>query len=228
MYRTKSLILSRHEAPVVLLKTLKKNAIDTRVIKNRELAPELIYKKAYKLVFIDTSNFGMDMPETIDRISKLKEDIIVICIIPRSKGAVYTKLLDNGVFDLLQKPLKAPAVEASVKRAIYVSKLHRKLRQHSNLKYSKHEDADQPLTDSEIENLGLEELIKKKLSILFSKHTHKVITNLYSLVMPLVEKSFIETALKLSNNNQVKASIMLGISRNTLKARMTRFEIRKQ
>ena len=226
MYRTKALIFSSIDPPATLLKVIRKNGLNMRVVKNMKLAFELIHKKVYRLIFIDITGITIDLTETIEQIVKIKSDIVIIGIIPRNKGILSTKLINNGMFDILQKPLNPVTVEASLKRAIYVVKLHREINQNGHEMNNK--DADIQIADMDIENLGLDELIKKKLAILFSKHTHKKIVNLYSIVMPIIEKSFIETALKLSNNNQVKASLLLGINRNTLKAKMMKLSVKKQ
>ena len=45
-------------------------------------------------------------------------------------------------------------------------------------------------------------------------------TNLYELVLTEVEKPLLEMVLNLTNNNQSKAAIILGISRGTLRKKM--------
>ncbi len=228
MYRTKALIFSNNDPPAILLKVIKKNGLNARVVKTLELVFELLHKKAYRLIFMDITGLNIDLTETIDRILKIKNDTIVIGIIPRNKGVLYTKLINNGIFDVLQKPLNPVAADASLKRSLYVVKLYKEINQNHNANGVNNNDKDNEVSDVDIENLGLDELIKKKLSILFSKHTHKHIVNLYSIVMPIIEKSFIETALQISNNNQIKASLLLGINRNTLKAKMTKLDIKRQ
>ncbi len=228
MYRIKALILSKNEPQAVLLKTIKKIGLNSRSVRTYESALELVHKKAYKLICIDMSGFGMDTLETIGRIARIKQDIIIIGIIPRNKNVIYTKLLNNGMYEVLQKPLKPLTTAASLGRAIHVIKLYRELNLQSASESAGHKDTDHQASDNDIEDLGLGELIKKKLSMLLSKPSQRGITNLYQLVMPIVEKSFIETALKFSKNNQVKASMMLGINRNTFKTKMTQLGIKKQ
>ncbi|MGB9735506.1 MAG: helix-turn-helix domain-containing protein [bacterium] len=228
MYRTKVLVYSCKEPPQLLIKMIRKHGLNIKVVKTIEMILKLIHKKAYRLIYIDiTGTNDLTIEETIGRISNVKNDIVIIGIIPRNKGLIHKKLMNNGVFDVIQKPLSPISVETSLKRAMYVIKLQREL----NHKNEKKEVGDspmyEPLSDADIENLGLDELIKKKLSILFSKPVHKKLVNLYSIVMPIIEKSFIQTALQLSNRNQVKASILLGINRNTLRTKMRKYGIKK-
>ncbi len=228
MYRIKVLVLSKYEPTTVFLKAIKKVGLAYRVAKDCDSAIGLVHKKAYKLVCIETCGMGVDILETVDRISSVKSGTVIIALISRNQSVIYTKLINNGIFEVLQKPLKQNVAEASLRRAITVLKLHRGLLLHADQEQSAGKGSDHQLSDREIEDLGLDVLIKKKLSILFAGQAHKRITNLYSLVMPIVEKAFMETALKLSDNNQLKASLLLGINRNTFKAKMTKLGIKKQ
>jgi two-component system nitrogen regulation response regulator GlnG len=50
--------------------------------------------------------------------------------------------------------------------------------------------------------------------------------NLYSMVIPEVEKSLIMMVLKETKGNQVKAANLLGINRNTLRSKIKKLEIK--
>ena len=49
MYRTKALIFSKNDPPAILLKVIRKNGLNMRVVKTTKLAFELIHKKIYML-----------------------------------------------------------------------------------------------------------------------------------------------------------------------------------
>ncbi len=49
--------------------------------------------------------------------------------------------------------------------------------------------------------------------------------NLYDLVLNQIEKPLISTVLNHSNNNQSKAALFLGISRSTLRKKITKLEL---
>ncbi|MCL4477941.1 MAG: hypothetical protein M1381_02405 [Deltaproteobacteria bacterium] len=228
MYRIKVFILSKKLPPPILLKVLRKNRLTCRITSEQKTAVEIIHKRGFKLVFIDICGYGMEILEIIERISSLKSCILIV-VIPKNRISNYKKLLNNGAFDILQKPLKQHFVEASIKRAYDVINLYRELKAISSLNNSNRDSRVQvDVLEKEIEELGIDELVKKKLSHLFSRHSNIKLTGLYSLGMPLVEKAFIETALKAAKNNQVMASRILGINRNTLKTKMTKLSINKQ
>ena len=54
----------------------------------------------------------------------------------------------------------------------------------------------------------------------FEKLEGQTPSNLYNMVLAEVEKPLLELVLKLTNNNQSKAAIILGISRGTLRKKM--------
>ena len=54
----------------------------------------------------------------------------------------------------------------------------------------------------------------------FEKLEGQTPSNLYNMVLAEVEKPLLELVLKLTNSNQSKAAIILGISRGTLRKKM--------
>jgi Fis family transcriptional regulator len=50
------------------------------------------------------------------------------------------------------------------------------------------------------------------------------ITNLYGIIISEVERPLIKTVLELCGHNQSKAAQMLGLSRSTLRKKMTSYE----
>lgn len=75
---------------------------------------------------------------------------------------------------------------------------------------------------------SLEKLVRSKLEILFDQQQKECVdlTNLYDFVLEQVEKPLIELTLKASNFNQVKAALVLGINRNTLKKKIDLYKIK--
>lgn len=75
---------------------------------------------------------------------------------------------------------------------------------------------------------SLEKLVRSKLEILFDQQQKESVdlTNLYDFVLEQVEKPLIELTLKANNFNQVKAALVLGINRNTLKKKIDLYKIK--
>ena len=74
-----------------------------------------------------------------------------------------------------------------------------------------------------LDQVLLEELIEKLLYNIFSQK--KTSPGLFKQFIKPVEKALIEFALEQKNYNQIKASTLLGINRNTLKTKITTYGI---
>ena len=75
------------------------------------------------------------------------------------------------------------------------------------------------------QSLSLQESVNQTLQQYITKLDGQTPANLYSLVLAEVEKPLIEMVLKLTNNNQSKAAIILGISRGTLRKKMAIYDL---
>ncbi|MDP1573575.1 MAG: DNA-binding transcriptional regulator Fis [Coxiellaceae bacterium] len=73
--------------------------------------------------------------------------------------------------------------------------------------------------------MSLQESVSYALQQYFAKLDGQTPANLYELVLAEVEKPLIEMVLKLTNENQSKAAIMLGISRGTLRKKMALYNL---
>ena len=73
--------------------------------------------------------------------------------------------------------------------------------------------------------LSLQESVNHTLQQYIAKLDGQTPTNLYELVLAEVEKPLLQMVLKLTNNNQSKAAIILGISRGTLRKKMAIYEL---
>ena len=70
------------------------------------------------------------------------------------------------------------------------------------------------------QTLSLQESVNHTLQQYIAKLDGQTPANLYDLVLAEVEKPLLEMVLKLTNNNQSKAAIILGLSRGTLRKKM--------
>jgi len=79
-----------------------------------------------------------------------------------------------------------------------------------------------------LQSVSLEKLVKSKLEVLFQqqKEAQVEINGLYNIVLEQVEKPLIELTLSNCKGNQVRAAMLLGINRNTLKKKIDTYKIR--
>jgi len=73
--------------------------------------------------------------------------------------------------------------------------------------------------------LSLQESVNQSLQQYITTLDGQTPANLYSLVLAEVEKPLLEMVLKLTNGNQSKAAIILGISRGTLRKKMAIYDL---
>ena len=75
------------------------------------------------------------------------------------------------------------------------------------------------------QSLSLQESVHQTLQQYIAKLDGQTPANLYNLVLAEVEKPLIEMVLNITNNNQSKAAIILGISRGTLRKKMAIYDL---
>jgi len=67
--------------------------------------------------------------------------------------------------------------------------------------------------------------VQQSLQQYFSQLGGHTPNNLYEMVLSEVEKPMLEMVLQLCNNNQCKATKMLGLSRGTLRKKMAKYDL---
>lgn len=78
----------------------------------------------------------------------------------------------------------------------------------------------QEITKEVSSSQSLGESVRHSLRQYFAQLDGQTPANLYGLVLAEVEKPLLEMVLQLTNGNQSKAAIILGISRGTLRKKM--------
>lgn len=78
---------------------------------------------------------------------------------------------------------------------------------------------------ADITEVSLEELIYCKLEYLFKNSVLDEVENLSEILKEQMERPLIELALKKYKGNQLKAAKLLGFSRNTLKKKITDYQV---
>ena len=71
--------------------------------------------------------------------------------------------------------------------------------------------------------ISLNSSVRQSLQQYFAQLDGQTPANLYGLVLAEVEKPLLEMVLQLTNGNQSKAAIILGISRGTLRKKMAMY-----
>ena len=75
------------------------------------------------------------------------------------------------------------------------------------------------------DDVSLRRNVERSLDNYLQQLNGETPANLYSMVISEVEKPLLDMVLKLTNGNQSKAAIILGISRGTLRKKMKQYSI---
>ncbi|MEK7773639.1 MAG: sigma-54 dependent transcriptional regulator, partial [Deltaproteobacteria bacterium] len=86
--------------------------------------------------------------------------------------------------------------------------------------------SDLSLPASRRQSESLEEIISAKLKPFIDRTDHKGKQELYSFMMPFMERPLIKLVLEKTRGNQVQAAEVLGINRNTLRKKMKDLNIK--
>lgn len=71
----------------------------------------------------------------------------------------------------------------------------------------------------------LAQAVDSSLKHYFDSLNGEMPTGLHAMVIFEVEKALFESVMKLTEGNQTQAAQVLGINRNTLRSRLTRFDL---
>lgn len=70
------------------------------------------------------------------------------------------------------------------------------------------------------ENPSIEECVRASLESYFSDLGGEMPSNMYDMVLRLVEKPLLDVVMQQSDNNQSRAAQWLGLNRNTLRKKL--------
>ena len=70
------------------------------------------------------------------------------------------------------------------------------------------------------ENLSIEACVRANLESYFSDLGGETPSNMYDMVLRLVEKPLLDVVMQQSDNNQSRAAQWLGLNRNTLRKKL--------
>ena len=108
-------------------------------------------------------------------------------------------------------------LENTIQRALILSK--GKVITDANIVF----DTESSFISSDIEEVELQ--LERQLEALFKHIAENSGQNIYPNIFDRIEKFLIKRAMQETDNNQVQAAKLLGISRNTLRHRIRKYEI---
>jgi Fis family transcriptional regulator len=181
------------------------------------------------LVILDLNHADNSGNETVKKIRNMNSNLPLIVL---SKNPIHQE--KNRNLAVLPSPVQMELVASVVKKTLSSSSSSEKPRAlHESVKTSSHKtdqlvdgggwkkSPENPRSD----NQDYQFVFEQALSPMFNRIVTDCKGHIYDRLLSGLEKTIISEVLKFVNHNQVRASQLLGISRNTLRERMKRFDI---
>jgi DNA-binding NtrC family response regulator len=181
------------------------------------------------LVILDLSPADNSGNETVKKIQNMNSNLPLIVL---SKNAIRQEKEKN--LTVMSSPVKMELVASMVKKTLSsMSATERQKVLLGSVKPSgqktgqieKESDEKKSPENPRSDNQDYQHVFEQILSPMFSRIITDSKGHIYDRLLSGLEKTIISEVLKFVNHNQVRASQLLGISRNTLRERMKRFDI---
>lgn len=183
------------------------------------------------LVILDLDSVDRSGMEMIKRINEIASDLPQIVL---SKDPAYRGGEEDKNYKVVSPPFQIEKIASMVKKALSSKSTTQRQKillgsiRISNQKTSRVEigkKVDSSSENSHPNNHDYHHLFEQILIPIFDRIIRDCRGHIYDRLLSDLEKTMIAEVLKSVNHNQVKASQLLGISRNTLRERMKRFDI---
>jgi len=184
------------------------------------------------LVILDLDSVDQSGIETIKKIRELNSDLPLIVLSKNPNYQQRERKEEN--FAVVPPPFQMKKIASMVKEALSSksTKQERKILlesiRFSTQEKSRIEEGSDPARSYKNPhpvNQNYHHLFKQILTPVFDQIIRDCKGHIYDRLLSGLEKIMISEVLKYVNHNQVRASELLGISRNTLRERMKRFDI---
>ncbi|MCK4404111.1 MAG: response regulator [candidate division Zixibacteria bacterium] len=184
------------------------------------------------LVILDLDSVDQSGIETIKKIRETDSDLPLIVL---SKNPVYRERESKEKnYKVVPPPFQMEKIASLVKEALSSeSAKHKQKVLLGSIRFSSQEkrrievgsDPDRASENPHSANQDYHHIFEQVLSPIFDRVIRDCRGHVYDRLLSGLERTMISEVLKYVNHNQVKASQLLGISRNTLRERMKRFDI---
>jgi DNA-binding NtrC family response regulator len=202
------------------------------------------------LVILDLNSLGYSGLEVLRRLKESNSNLPVIAITdpmdPNSDSSCdqnMVRIIKEKVYGFVERPIQPEklsslvkeALSASMSRMVYTTvttgEAQRELKEVTKasglLKSPEREKSDcaQILEGTSAGEKDYHQIFEELLTPIFDEVIVGSKGNIYDHLISGLEKCLLSLTLKYCNHNQVKASQILGISRNTLRERIKRYDL---
>jgi DNA-binding NtrC family response regulator len=180
------------------------------------------------LVILD---LNLPVHSGIEVLNKLKEsnsNLPVIAITESSSNLGGMDIIKEKVYGFVEKPIQPERLSFMVKEALSTG-MNRMVHARGSILREGVEkvkiDCAEMLEGTSAGGKDYYQMFEELLAPIFDKIMVNSKSNIYDHLISSLEKSLLSLTLKYCNHNQVKASQILGISRNTLRERIKRYDL---
>ncbi|RMG72246.1 MAG: response regulator [Nitrospirae bacterium] len=177
------------------LKLLIKKDIRTAVKASRDM----------QITIIDCSLPDGNCLECLENLNSLNQGMLNIVVVDEKDRKTAIEALINNAFMYVYRPIKPEELEEVIKRAKSVKRLM--------------------CLDRELYSCSLEDFLRRKLQGYLSHINRVGNVPLYEIVVSEVEKALLKLAIEETEGNQLKASKMLGLNRNTVRSKIKKYNL---
>jgi DNA-binding NtrC family response regulator len=160
-----------------------------------------------QVVLIDNPLPDGDCIECLRNLHDLNDNLVAIAIIDNDMRDKRIEALMNNAFFYITKPLLKRELEAVLGKALAIKRL---IEENERIGY-----------------YTVEDFLRKKLGGSLSQLKRVGDINLYDTVISEVEKALLRLAFEATGGNQLKTSRLLGINRNTVRAKMKKYRLNR-
>ena len=167
----------------------------------------------------------------IEVLKKLKEsnsNLPIIAITESSSNLGGMDIIKEKVHAFVKRPIQPEKLSFMVKEALSIGMNRMVHTQGSILREGAEKvkiDCAEMLEGTSAGEKDCYQMFEELLSPIFDKIMVNSKSNIYDHLISSLEKCLLSLTLKYCNHNQVKASQILGISRNTLRERIKRYDL---
>jgi len=188
---------------------------------------ELLKKinKRFLAVFIDYKTLNA-LEGEVNKLNGLSNETFLVAITSSRRMDEDYDYLNERIFDILRRPMDHKEVKRVLERLLYIKHIVRNITKNM-IELEDNSVKNNSTLNGNIESMSMGKLVEVKLRKVMEKVNLNNIKGFYNIIVEEIEKPLLQVVLESVNGNQIKASKILGINRNTLSKKLRQYNIKK-
>lgn len=180
------------------------------------------------LVILDLNLPDHSGIEVLNKLKESNSNLPIIALTESSSNLGGMEIIKEKVHAFVKRPIQPEKLSFMVKEALSIG-MNRMVHARGSILREGAEkvkiDCAEMLEGTSAGGKDYNQMFEEFLAPIFDKIMVNSKSNIYDHLISSLEKSLLSLTLKYCNHNQVKASQILGISRNTLRERIKRYDL---